>query len=135
MKFEELDELKQEYFENLKHGSNTIECDVQDALKDAKNLQEFKQKVEHKMDGLEDEIQTVRELLGTGRTYGRVSWCPEDALAEAESQGYKLTKEQATEVMERADGVLKDVQIENGWFVIREAVTEIVNKHRLEEAK
>ena len=50
MLFENLPEEQREFVSELKHGSNTIECDVQDALEDAINLNHFYAKVNDAMD-------------------------------------------------------------------------------------
>jgi hypothetical protein len=57
MKLEDLPEEMQEEIVALKHGSNTIECDVMDALEDAKNLSDFKETVRNRMKDLMGEAR------------------------------------------------------------------------------
>ncbi len=55
---EYLDEIK-EKIDALKHGSNTIECDVKDALEQAENISDFEEIVRGRMKELIDEAQGV----------------------------------------------------------------------------
>ncbi len=52
MEIEELPEEMQEEIVALKHGSYTIECDVNDALEQAENISEFKETVRTRMKDL-----------------------------------------------------------------------------------
>lgn len=64
MKFRNLPQHLRVTVESLKHGSNTIECDVQCALEDAKNLKDFQERVSGAMDNLIGEALDVK--LGIG---------------------------------------------------------------------
>ncbi len=64
MKLEELPEDLREMVEALKHGSNTIECDVNDALENAETLDDFKANVSSAMNDLQGEAQAIRDTLG-----------------------------------------------------------------------
>lgn len=66
MKIEDLPEELKEEVEALKHGSATIECDVNDALESAENLDDFKARVSNSMDDLIGEAQQVKTELGDG---------------------------------------------------------------------
>ena len=59
MELEELPEEMQEEIVALKHGSNTIECDVTDALEQAENISEFKETVRTRMKDLIGEAQGI----------------------------------------------------------------------------
>ncbi len=61
MKFRNLPQHLREAIEALKHGSNTIECDVQDALDNAKNIADFQDKVSFAMDNLIEEALLVKQ--------------------------------------------------------------------------
>ncbi len=67
MDFEELPEDIQEQINMLKHGAQTIQSDVWDALESAKDLKEFQLQVDNCMDELISEAQGVRMTLGTGK--------------------------------------------------------------------
>ena len=65
MKLEELPEEIQEEIVALKHGSNTIECDVMDAHEDATNISDFKETVMTRMKDLIGEAQgAIAEFCG-----------------------------------------------------------------------
>lgn len=67
MDFEELSEDLQEEVRALKHGSATIESDVECALESAESMEEFRLQVSDCMDELISEAQGVRMTLGTVR--------------------------------------------------------------------
>lgn len=50
--------------EALKHGSATIQCDVNDALESAENLDDFKARVSNAMNDLMGEAQEIKDTLG-----------------------------------------------------------------------
>lgn len=64
MELEELPEHIREMVEALKHGSNTIECDVQDALDNAENLDDFMARVSNAMNDLIGEAEAIKLTLG-----------------------------------------------------------------------
>lgn len=59
MELEELPEERQEEIVALKHGSNTIECDVNDALEQAEDISDFKETVRIRMKDLIGEAQEI----------------------------------------------------------------------------
>lgn len=59
MEFEELPEDTQEEIRALKHGAYTIECDVKDALEEAKNVQDFGETVKTRMMDLIGEARSA----------------------------------------------------------------------------
>lgn len=63
MNLEELPEDLREMVESLRHGSNTIECDVNDALEAASDLDDFKERVLCELNSLVGEIQDVKKVL------------------------------------------------------------------------
>ncbi len=67
MDFEELPEDIQEQINMLKHGAQTIQSDVWDALESAKDLKEFQLQVDNCMDEIISEAQGVCMTLGTGK--------------------------------------------------------------------
>jgi len=69
MEIEDLPEDLREMVKALKHGSNTIECDVNDALENAGDLDEFKANVSNAMHDLVGEIKEIMETLGKQRVY------------------------------------------------------------------
>ncbi len=74
MKLEDLPEEMQEEIVALKHGSNTIEFDIMDALEDAKNLSEFKETVRTRMKDL------IGEALDTITNFSDDSENPDSVL-------------------------------------------------------
>ncbi len=66
MEYEDLPEDVKQYIRDLKHGSYTIESDVEEALSEASDLSEFRLLVTNYMDELISEALKVRKLLGTG---------------------------------------------------------------------
>ncbi len=64
MRFEDLPGPMQDAFESLKHGSATIEADIQDALESAGSLDDFSRRVETSMNDL------IQEALGA-----KVAFC------------------------------------------------------------
>lgn len=64
MKIEELPEELREVVDSLKHGSATIECDVKDALDNADNLEDFKERVTTAMNNLISEAGYIKTTLG-----------------------------------------------------------------------
>lgn len=62
MKPEELPDDLRETIESLKHGSYTIECEVNDALKNAENLKDFKERASGALNNL---IQEASDIMGT----------------------------------------------------------------------
>ncbi len=62
MKPEELPNDLRENIESLKHGSFTIECDVKDALENAENLQDFKERASGALSDLMEEINPGPDL-------------------------------------------------------------------------
>lgn len=69
MKIEDLPEELREMVEALKHGSNTIECDVNDALESAENLDDFKARVSNAMNDLIGEAQVIKDVLSKEPVY------------------------------------------------------------------
>lgn len=69
MEIEDLPEDLREMVEGLRHGSNTIECDVKDALENAENLDDFKENVSNAMHDLVGEIKGIMETLGKQRVH------------------------------------------------------------------
>jgi len=69
MEIEDLPEDLREMVAALKHGSNTIECDVNDALENAENPDEFKANVSNAMHDLVGEIKDIMETLGKQRVH------------------------------------------------------------------
>lgn len=63
MDLEDLPEELQEMVEGLKHGSNTIECDVIDALENAETLIEFKENALNSINDLISEAEGIKEQL------------------------------------------------------------------------
>ena len=59
MKQEELTNEQETWFVDLKHGSHTIECDVNDALLCAKDVAEFKSLAVEYLEKLISETQGV----------------------------------------------------------------------------
>lgn len=64
MIIEELPEDLREMVEGLRHGSNTIECDVNDALENAGSLDEFKANASNAMNDLISEAKEIKDTLG-----------------------------------------------------------------------
>lgn len=64
MKIEDLPEELREMVEALKHGSATIECDVNDALENAENPDDFKARASNAMNDLIGEVQEIKDTLG-----------------------------------------------------------------------
>lgn len=64
MKFEELPEHLRVTIESLKHGSATIQADVNDALDSAQDIKDFQDRVSTAMDDLIQEAMLVRTGLG-----------------------------------------------------------------------
>ncbi len=64
MNIEDLPQEMREMVEALKHGSSTIECDVNDALENAEDLDDFKARVSNVMNDLKGEAQVVIDTLG-----------------------------------------------------------------------
>lgn len=69
MEIEDLPEDLREMVEGLRHGSNTIECDVKDALENAESLDDFKANVSNAMHDLVGEIKEIMETLGKQRVH------------------------------------------------------------------
>jgi hypothetical protein len=63
MEFDDLPKDLQEIVEGLKHGAYTIECEVIEALEDAKNLEEFKASVKERMKDLSGEAQYIADSV------------------------------------------------------------------------
>jgi len=63
MEIEELPEDLREMVAALKHGSNTIECDVNDALEIASDVDDFRARVCCEIDSLIGEAQGVRDIV------------------------------------------------------------------------
>ena len=63
MDYEDLPKEMKEAYDGLKHQSSTIECEIQDALEDAKNLEEFKESVVDRMRALHDEVEYIANLF------------------------------------------------------------------------
>lgn len=63
MKFEDLPEDLREMVEGLRHGSNTIECDVGDALEIASDVDDFRARVCCEIDSLIGEAQGVKDIV------------------------------------------------------------------------
>lgn len=59
MDFEDLTEDLKDKYRMLKHGSATIQADVEDALEDAENIEDFREKVRDKMKALIYECKDV----------------------------------------------------------------------------
>ena len=60
MKFEDLPGPMQDAFESLKHGSATIEADIQDALESADSLEDFCSRAETALNSLIEEAVGMR---------------------------------------------------------------------------
>ncbi len=69
MKIEDLPKELREMVEALKHGSNTIECDVNDALDDAENPLDFMARVCNAMNDLIGEAQDVKNIVSKEKVY------------------------------------------------------------------
>lgn len=63
MEIEDLPEDLREMVEGLRHGSNTIECDVKDALEIASDVDDFKARVCCEIDSLIGEAQEVKNIV------------------------------------------------------------------------
>lgn len=63
MKIEDLPEELREMVEALKHGSNTIECDVNDALEISSDVDDFRARVCCEIDSLIGEAQDVKNTV------------------------------------------------------------------------
>ncbi len=63
MKFEKLPEDIQEDVKSLKHGSNTIECDILDAIEEAENLPDFRVRTIAKMQMLINECNETIKIF------------------------------------------------------------------------
>lgn len=63
MEIEELPEDLREMVEALKHGSTTIESDVNDALEIASDVDDFRERVECELDSLIGEAQEVKDII------------------------------------------------------------------------
>ena len=63
MKIEELPEHLREMVEALRHGSNTIECDVKDALEIASDVEDFRERAKCELDSLIGEAQEVKDII------------------------------------------------------------------------
>jgi len=62
----ELDDLPEdlrEMVEALKHGSNTIECNVKDALEMASDVDDFRARVSCEIDSLIGEAQEIKDIV------------------------------------------------------------------------
>ncbi len=64
MKTEELPGDLRETLESLMHGSFTIECDVKDALENAENLKDFKERASGALNNLIQEASDLMNALG-----------------------------------------------------------------------
>lgn len=69
MKIDELPEDLREMVEGLRHGSNTIECDVKDALEIASDVDDFRARVCCEIDSLIGEAQMVRDIIGKEKVH------------------------------------------------------------------
>lgn len=69
MKLEELPEDLREMVKALKHGSNTIECDVNDALDAASDVKDFRERVDCEISNLIAEAQNVKNIVCKDRVY------------------------------------------------------------------
>ncbi len=65
MELEDLPDEMQDAFEGLKHGSSTIQSDIEDALENAKSLEEFESTVELRMQELIDEAKGTASVFST----------------------------------------------------------------------
>ncbi len=74
MKIEELPQGLRDLVESLKHGSNTIESDIGDALENAQNVNEFKEKALRSLDALINEARDIKSTLKGERE--RRGMCP-----------------------------------------------------------
>lgn len=63
MEIEDLPEELREMVEGLRHGSNTIECDVKDALEIASDVDDFRARVCCEIDSLIGEAQEVKNMV------------------------------------------------------------------------
>jgi len=59
MRFDDLDEGMQEVLSSLRHGSNTIECDVKDAMEEATTQEEFVHNAIKSLEALKNECDGV----------------------------------------------------------------------------
>jgi hypothetical protein len=104
MELEELPEEMQEAIKALEHGSNTIECDITDALEDAKNLSEFKETVLTRMKDLIGEVQgTIADFCGGPENPDSVLSMIELILVNAgyKNMGYAQTMPGCNDVIQR----------------------------------
>lgn len=69
MKIEELPEDLREMVEGLKHGSNTIECDVKDALEIASDVDDFRARVCCEINSLIGEAQEVKNIVSKEKVH------------------------------------------------------------------
>ncbi len=68
MRFEDLPGPMQDAFESLKHGSATIEADIQDALESADSLEDFCSRAETALNSLIEEAVGMRIAFSRCRT-------------------------------------------------------------------
>lgn len=68
MNIEDLPADMQEEINMLKHGSLTIQTDIEEALNEAEDLEHLKDIVDSKMQALIEEAQSMRTTLGAGKT-------------------------------------------------------------------
>lgn len=66
MNYEDLPAAMREQIAMLKHGSLTIEADINDAVDRAITVEEFQEMVDDLMDRLIDEAREMRSQLGSG---------------------------------------------------------------------
>ena len=66
MKYEDFSEDDRHQIGMLHYGSLTIEAEVNDAMEQAEDLNDFQERVDTLMDKLINEAKTVKGLLGSG---------------------------------------------------------------------
>ena len=124
MEIEELPEDLREMVEALKHGSNTIECDVNDALENAENMDDFKANVSNAMTDLIGEAQVIIDTLGKEKVHVVIRLF-EGILEEvAVHRNEKKAQEDYEKRIIEAYGELVDEQNGKDEILMTEAVVE-----------
>ncbi len=104
MELEELPEEMQEEIIALKHGSNTIECDVTDALEQAENISDFKETVRTRMKDLIGEAHgIITDFCGGAENPDVVLSKIEGVLVDAgyKNMGYAQSMPGSNEVIQK----------------------------------
>jgi hypothetical protein len=90
MKIEDLPEDLREIVEGLRHGSLTIQCDIDDALENAENLQDFKERASGAMDDLMNEAGAIKKSIrpaASTSTHRKLTEAERDRMVDVYAEG------------------------------------------------